>query len=110
VKIERDKAKDKKWVKYGEKEEAGVFYDKAGITKSKEYLTVETRLENNDDEKTYDTVTLRVNCRSNTVGIIDLLSYDAIGNLASESHEENPIDNKVVKGSVEEMLFKEACN
>jgi len=110
VKIERDGGRDKKWVKYGEKEEASCFYDKAGMIKSKEYLTVGTRLEKNDDEKAYDTAKLRVNCKSNTVGIIDLLSHNAIGNLASESHEKNPADKKVVKGSIEEKLLKEVCN
>lgn len=70
----------------------------------------EKRGENNDDENAYDTVKLRVNCKSKTVGIIDLLSYDTIGNLASELHEKSPADKKVVKGSIEEMLFKEVCN
>jgi hypothetical protein len=110
VKTEREKARDKKWVRYGEKEEASYFYDKAGMTRSKDYLTVGTRVENNDNEKAYDTAKLRINCMSNTLGIIDRQSYDAIGNLASELHEKNPADKKVVKGSMEEMLLKEVCN
>jgi hypothetical protein len=109
VRTEQDSNRDKKWIKYGEKDETSLFYDKSGITTSKEYLTVPTRHEKLYDEKAYDTASVRVNCKLSTVGILDRMSYDEIGKLTSESHDKNAIDRKVTQGSVEEMLLREVC-
>ncbi len=109
ARMERDRGRDKRWVMYGEKDGAVHFYDKAGVAKSKEYTNVPTRHENVDSEKAFDAATVRVSCKSKSVATMDLKSYDEIGNLASESHEKNPADNKVVKGSIEEMLLREVC-
>lgn len=107
-KSEKDKIRDKKWVKYGEKEETSYFYDRSSIADSKNDRNVWTRHEDINDDKAYDAVLVRMNCKIKTVGTVEMLSYDEMGNSASEKRE-NVIMREVMKGAIEEELLQKAC-
>jgi hypothetical protein len=108
IRIEKDERRDKKWIKYGETTETSHFYDKSGVAKSKESLTVWTRQERSD-EKSYDVTRVRINCGSSTIGKIEFSRYDEMGNLVSNRHYDDVTMANITPNSVDGLLFKEVC-
>lgn len=105
-KIEKDIRRDKKWVKYGERDETSYFYDQLGIEKSKDTMKAWIRQENIHDDKAYDTAHLDINCRTKTIITTEVQSHDEMGDSVSDLYNFSKI---VAPNTPEAMLFKELC-
>jgi hypothetical protein len=107
--MERENKREKKWVKYIETDETSHFYDKSSIAKSDGNLDVWTRLENMNDEMSYDVVKVRIDCEKSSIGAMISLNYDEMGDLVSNNHYDDVIMRRVFPSAMEEMLLKEIC-
>jgi hypothetical protein len=109
IKSVKEKNRDKKWLKYGESGDAAYFYDKSSIEQSKEDLRVWTRHEGIDDLQSDEVAQVRINCKKRTIGTIESLIYDEIGNLLKKQQNDDIAMKKAGPGSMEERLIKEIC-
>jgi hypothetical protein len=109
IRSEKERKRDKKWLTYGKSGDSLHFYDKASIEKSKEALKVWTRHEGIADELADEVALVRIDCQKRTIGTIESLTYDEIGNLLKKQHNDDVAMKKAVTGSIEEKLIKETC-
>jgi len=109
IRLQRDKTRDRKWIKYGEKDETTYFYDKSNLSKSKEGITVLYRKETTDDDTSYDLVKAKVDCKKRTLSILDSSRYDETGKLVGKKQHDAKSIKNVVPGSTDEMLLAITC-
>jgi hypothetical protein len=109
IRRERDATRDRKWMKYGEKNEATYFYDTSSPAKSKGSLTVWSRRETADDATSYDLAKLKLDCKNRSIGTLETSSYDENGKLALKKQFDTVSAKSVVPGSVEDLLLAKTC-
>lgn len=105
----RDKARDKKWLLYGEKDDSSHFYDKTTLAKAKTGTTVVIRKENSDDETSYNLAKVTLNCKKKTIGTREFSSFGEDGTLSSRTQYKQLIFKNIVPGSVEDLLRGKIC-
>jgi hypothetical protein len=109
IKSERDKARDKKWLLYGEKDDDGHFYDKTTLTKTKTGTAMVIRKENSDDETSFNLAKVTLDCTKKTIGTQEYSSFSEDGTLSSKTQNKQIIFKKIVPGSIEDLLRDKVC-
>ena len=109
IKLERDKTRDKKWVKYGEKDETVYFYDKSNLLNSKGSIVAWLRIENTDDAASYDLIKAKLDCTKRTIGTLEFSRFDETGKRSTKKQPEKTLAEKVKLGSSEELLLGKIC-
>ena len=109
VRQARDKARDRKWVKFGEIDDASYFYNKAAVKKSNNSVTAWFRKETTDDEKSHDIVKVSLECGKKTFATQETSSYGEDGKLKSKHQFKKAVVKSVVKGGPEELLIGSIC-
>ncbi|MDD2338276.1 MAG: hypothetical protein PHD01_17100 [Geobacteraceae bacterium] len=90
VRLARNTTRDKKWVKFGEKEDESYFYDKSNLLKSKGKVTVMFLKENTYDEKSYQLTKLSLDCTKKTYTTLEYFGYDGDGKQVFQKTFKNP--------------------
>jgi hypothetical protein len=109
IRLERDKTRDRKWVKYGEKDESAFFYNKSNLLKSKGSSTAWLRIENTEDVTSHVLVKVKLDCTKRTLGTIEYSLFDETGTLTSKKQPEKILAEKILPGSSEELLLGKIC-
>jgi hypothetical protein len=109
VKLERDKMRNEKWVKFGEKEEETYFYDKSTLTKSKGSVTVLFLKENIYDEKSYQLTKLSLNCKKKTFSTMEYSGYDGDGKQVFQKTFKNNVSKNAAPDTAENLLLGAIC-
>lgn len=109
VRLERDKTRDKKWVKLGEKEDESYFYDKPNLVKSNEKVTVMFLKENTYDEKSYQLTKLSLDCKKKTYATLEYSGYDGDGKQVFQKTFKNAASKAAAPDSAEEMILGAIC-
>lgn len=109
VKLERDKMRNEKWVKFGEKEEETYFYDKSTLAKSKGSVTILFLKENIYDEKSYQLTKLTLNCTKKTFATMEYSGYDGDGKQVFQKKFKNTVNKKAAPDTAEDLLLGAIC-
>lgn len=109
VREARDKSRDRKWVKYGEIDDASYFYDKASLKKTKDGVTVWSRKETFDDDTSHDLLKLRLDCGKKKSRILETAGYGTDGKQTSKKEYKKPVEKTVVPGTPEVLLMDSIC-
>lgn len=109
VRQARDKAREKKWVKYGEMSDATYFYDKSTLKKGKDGTTVISRKENTDEEKSYDLVKVKLLCGKKMITKLETSSYGEDGKQTANRQFKKAEPKKIAPESPEQLLFGRIC-
>jgi len=109
VRLERDKMRNEKWVKFGEKEEETYFYDKSTLAKSKGSVTVLFLKENIYDEKSYQLTKLTLDCKKKTFAVKNYAGYDGDGKQVFQKTFKNSVSKAATPGTAENLLMGAVC-
>lgn len=105
----RNKARDKKWLLYAEKDDDNYYYDKSALAKAKTGTTVMIRMENSDDEISYNLAKITLDCKKKTIATQESSSFGEDGTLSSKAQYKQIIFKNIVPGSVEDLLRGKVC-
>jgi len=105
----RNKARDKKWLLYAEKDDDSYFYDKSTLVKAKTGATVVTRKENSDDEKSFDLAKVTLVCKKKTIGTREFSIFGENGTLLSKAQYKQIMFKDIVPGTTEDQLRGKIC-
>ncbi|MGA7827106.1 MAG: surface-adhesin E family protein [Geobacteraceae bacterium] len=109
VRLTRNTMRDKKWQKFGEKEDESYFYDTSNISKSKGISTVMFLKENIYDDKSYQLTKLTLDCKKKTFATQDYSGYDEYGNQVFHKTFKNSAMKSAAAGTAEALLLDAIC-
>ncbi len=109
VRLARDKARDKKWMKFGEKEDESYFYDTSNLAKSNGSITALFLKENTYDEKSYQLTKLSLDCKKKTYTTLEYSGYDGDGKQVFQKKFKNTDSKSAAPDSAEALLLGALC-
>jgi len=109
IRLERDKTRDGKWVKFGENADETYFYDKSNLVKSKGNVTVWFLKENTYDEKSHQLSKLTLDCKKKTFATTEFSGYDGDGKQVMKKTYKNSNSKGAAPGTAEAQLLGAIC-
>jgi hypothetical protein len=105
----RDKARANIWVLYSEKDDTRHYYDKTSLKKGKTGTIVVRRMENSDDETSYNLAKVTLDCKKKTIGMQEFTSFGEDGTLTAKTQYKQVLFKKILPGTTEELLRGKVC-